>query len=86
MVYSNLGEVAQMDDKVFEVEHRPGEELVLRFRPPMIHIVPPEARTHIKAAEKEFLLALRSLLDAAIECIEKSEKPKAKERTKIEVQ
>ncbi|MBI2906470.1 MAG: hypothetical protein HYX92_02310 [Chloroflexi bacterium] len=75
-----------MVEKMIEVEHRPGEELVLRFRPPSMHLVPPEAKVHIKAAQKEFLLALRSLLDAAIECMDKADKPKARGRTKIEVE
>jgi hypothetical protein len=71
-----------MADRVFEIEHRPGEELVLRFK--LASILPEEARGHFRMARKEALLALRSLLDKAIERTEKAEK--AKERTKIEVQ
>ncbi len=45
--------------------------------------LPEEFRQHSKAARREMLLAMRSLLDAAIECAE--EKPK-KKATKIEVE
>jgi hypothetical protein len=48
----------------FEYEYRPGDELVLRFRRPVIDLIPCEARDHLMAAQKEFLLALRSLVDA----------------------
>jgi hypothetical protein len=45
-----------------------------------------EFRQHTKAARREMLLAMRSLLDAAIEHTEeKEEKPKRK-ATKIEVE
>jgi len=37
-------------------------------------------------ARKEMLLALRSLLDKAIEQTEEAEKPTTKKRTKIEIQ
>ncbi len=73
-----------MTDRVFEIEHRPGEELVLRFKLARLSILPDEARGHFRMARKEMLLALRSLLDKAIEQTEKAER--AKERTKIEVQ
>ncbi len=45
--------------------------------------LPEEFRQHTKAARREMLLAMRSLLDAVIECTE--EKPK-KKATKIEVE
>jgi len=45
--------------------------------------LPEEFRQHTKAARREMLLAIRSLLDAAIECTE--EKPK-KKATKIKVE
>ena len=73
-----------MTERVFEVEHKPGEELVLRFKAPGLSIMPEAARSHFRMAHKEVLLALRSLLDRAIERTEKAEKPK--QRTKIEVQ
>ncbi len=74
-----------MAESIFEIEHRPGEEVVLRFKVPALSIVPEAARSHFGTARKEVLLALRSLLDMAIERAEEAEKPKAKKRTKIEV-
>jgi hypothetical protein len=75
-----------MSESILEIEHNPGEEVVLRFRPPKLKGLSPESRKHIRAAEKEFLLALRSLIDTAVEAIDKADKPAKKGRTKIEVQ
>lgn len=69
-----------------EWEHRPEEGLILRFKPPLAKIVPDETRGHVAAARKEMLLALRSLVDAAIVRAEKTEKKAEKRRTKIEVE
>jgi len=46
-------------------------------------LLPEEFRAHLRASRKEMLLAMRSLIDAAIERVE--EKPKRK-TTKIEVE
>lgn len=46
-------------------------------------LLPEEFRTHLRAARKEMLLAVRSLIDAAIERTE--EKPKQK-TTKVKVE
>ena len=74
-----------MSDSVIEIEGRPGEGFVLRIKPGAFSIFPTETRSHIRAARKEMLLALRSVLDHAIEGIDKAETP-APTRTKIEVQ
>ncbi|MBA7622718.1 MAG: hypothetical protein E3J28_01220 [Desulfobacteraceae bacterium] len=74
-----------MAEKVFEIEYHPGEEVVLHFKAPILSVVP-EATGHFRTAHKELLLALRSLLDKAIERAEEAEKTKAEERTKIEVE
>ncbi|MBI2846932.1 MAG: hypothetical protein HYX82_03525 [Chloroflexi bacterium] len=66
-----------MAERMFEFQYEPGEELVFRFRPPKLNILPKAAKGHIKEANKEFLLALRSMLDDAIECIEKEETKKS---------
>ena len=68
---------------MIEWEHHPGEEFVLRFKPPSSTAMPDEARGHVRAAGKEILLALRSLIDAAIE---KSDEAVTKRPTKIEVE
>ncbi|HEX74653.1 MAG TPA: hypothetical protein G4N93_05835 [Dehalococcoidia bacterium] len=75
-----------MAEKVFEIEYHPGEEVVLHFKTPILSIVPEASRGHFRTAHKEALLALRSLLDKAIERAEETEKTEAKERTKIEVE
>jgi hypothetical protein len=68
---------------VIEWEHRPGDEFVLRFKPPISKIVPDEARGHIRAARKEMLLAVKSLIDATIARLEEEKKGSP---TKIEVE
>ena len=75
-----------MADRVFEVEYHPGEEVVLRFKAPTLSVMPEATRGHFRTAGKEMLLALRSLLDKAIERAEEAEKTEAKKRTKIEVE
>ena len=44
-----------------------------------------ESRTHMKAAKKEFLMALRSLVDAALKKVEAEPEP-PKQATKIKVE
>jgi len=75
-----------MAEKIFEIEHQPGEEIVFRFKVPGLSIMPEATRGHLRMAGKEVLLALRSVLDKAIERAEEAEKTRAKKRTKIEVQ
>ena len=75
-----------MAEKIFEIEHQPGEEVVLRFKVSGLHFMPEETKDHFRMAHKELLLAIRSFLDKAIERVEKAEKTRAKKRTKIEVQ
>ena len=75
-----------MAERIFEIEYHPGEEVVLHFKVPGLSIMPEATKGHFRMAHKEMLLALRSLLDMAIERAEKAEKTKTKGRTKIEVQ
>ena len=74
-----------MEEKILEIE-RQGEELVLRFKRPDLHL-PDDTKSHLRVARKETLLAIRSLLDRAIERAEEAEKGKEKKkRAKIEVE
>ena len=75
-----------MTERIIEVEYHPGEEVVLRFKAPMLPFVSEAAKGHFRTAHKEMLLALRSLLDKEIERTEKAEKTGTKKRNKIEVQ
>jgi hypothetical protein len=49
-------------------------------------IIPPQASEHLLRAKKEILLALRSLIDARIEWLEKRAemKPETKKKIKVE--
>ncbi len=49
-------------------------------------LLPEEFRQHTKAAHREMLLAMRSLLNAAIEHTEEKEEKSKKKATKIEVE
>jgi hypothetical protein len=52
-----------------------------------LDFVPQEARKHLKAARREKLLALRSILDAKIKGLEEDEKAADKKRPqKVKVQ
>ena len=59
-----------ISDSIFEVEYYPGEEVVLRFKSPRFRGLPDSTRQHLSVARKEMLLALRSMLDRAIEKME----------------
>jgi hypothetical protein len=73
-------------ERPFEYEYRPGEELVLRFRRPMIDLIPVEVHEHLVAGRKELLLAMRSFVDAAISRVEEREQARTKQRTEIKVE
>ncbi|MDP2727909.1 MAG: hypothetical protein Q8P59_10245 [Dehalococcoidia bacterium] len=67
-----------------EAEREKWMDLWDRISP--VNLLPIETRSHVRAAQKEMLLAARSLVDEAIRYVEETEKPKAKKRTRIEVQ
>jgi hypothetical protein len=63
----------------------PFDLLHLTLPLPRLLFLPKETRGHLQAARREHLLALRSLLDQAIERLEKEEKPRRKaERVEVE--
>jgi len=74
-----------MTDKILECEYRPGEEFVLRFRPPKLQMMSEPTREHLRAARKEMLLAVRSIIDQAIRRMEEAESAGEKGPTKIKV-
>lgn len=62
----------------------PFDLLRLTLPLPRLLFLPKETRDHLRAARREQLLALRSLLDTGIERLEKEEKPKRKaERVEV---
>ncbi len=71
--------------RILECEHRPGEEFVIRLRPPLKSLSP-DAKNHFIRANKEVLLSIRGLIDALIEIVESSEeKGPAAKRTKVDI-
>ncbi len=69
--------MAERKTKRIEVERERGEKfdtLHLRVRVPKL--LPEQAERHVRSAEKELLLAVRSIFD---ELVERLEKPEAKE-------
>ena len=72
-------------ERPFEYEYRPGGELVLRFRSPLIDLIPAEVHEHLVAGRKEFLLAMRSFVDAAINRLQERERARTRRRTEIKV-
>jgi hypothetical protein len=76
-----------MSDSIFEVEYRPGEEVVLRIKSARLRGLPDSTRQHLLAGGREALLALRDFLDRAIERTEHPDKASGrKRRTKVKVQ
>ena len=49
-------------------------------------LLPEDFRTHMKTSRKEFLLAFRSLFDAAIEKVDAPKKTTRRRTTKIKVE
>jgi hypothetical protein len=74
-----------MAEKLFECECTPEGEIILRIRRPGMGLMTPEFRSHVIGAQKEMLSALRSLIDAALDKMEKEEEPRTR-RTVINVE
>lgn len=74
-----------MAETVFSIERGPEDELIVRFKPKMLPLLPTPVRDHLRAVRKDVLLAVRSMLDEAISAMEREEKPKKKKAT-IEVE
>ena len=55
---------------IFQVDYDSGE-LVVRVSPKHIRLLPEATQEHLKAANKEFLLAFKSCLDSAISMMER---------------
>ena len=74
-----------MAPRLAEISYNPEEGLTLRFKPQSLHLLPESTCTHLRAANKELLLALRGFIDQAIERTEKGEEPGRRAR-RIQVQ
>lgn len=76
-----------MSKTIFEVERGSEGDIVLRFKKPVFGLLSDETRHHLLAAQREVLLALRSMLDTAIEGTEEVQRKTAsKTPTKIHVE
>ena len=74
-----------MRDNFLEIERHPDGVIVLRFKSPKLWGLQDPAIQHMMTAQREMLMALRTMLDKAIEKTEEVEKTKAKRKSKIEV-
>ena len=75
-----------MAEKFFECEYSPEEGFSLHIRKPAFRAFSPEARGHLLEARRETLLALRSIVDAALERLEEKEGTRSRRRRRIEVE
>ena len=71
--------------RLAEVNYSPEAGLTLRFHSRRCNLLPEQTRGHLKAANKELLLALRSFIDETIERMEQPE-PRPRRRRRIQVQ
>lgn len=74
-----------MAPRLADISYNPEDGLTLRFKPRSLDLLPESTRTHLRAANKELLLALRGFIDKCIERTEKGEEPGRRAR-RIHVQ
>ncbi len=72
-----------MSDRIIEVEYDKEEGFTLRIHPKKFQLLPEETREHLRTANREALLALRTLIDRYVSMGEKSGR---KTRAKIKVE
>ncbi|HEY8492195.1 MAG TPA: hypothetical protein VIO14_14525 [Dehalococcoidia bacterium] len=72
--------------ETIDIQVRRGEEVVIRLRNPLRGVDGGEAGRHAYQAGREALLAVRSLLDAAIERVGRREQRAAGGRQEIRVE
>ena len=75
-----------MAEKFFECEYSPEEGFSLHIRRPAFRALCPEARGHLLEARKETLLALRSMVEEALERLEEKEGARSQRRRSIKVE
>lgn len=73
-----------MPRKLVEITYDAEEGLTIKLKPDGLHMMPEPTRQHLLGARKEFLLALRSLVDKGIARIERKEQA-ARGPRKVEV-
>ena len=78
-----------VEERLRQMEERLSELLARQDRRPAAmveRVVPAEVRTHLRAAQRERLLALRAWVDVAIARVDKSpaERPRRRESVQID--
>ncbi len=76
-----------MSEGFVEVSYKPGQEFTIRLNTPRLSGTGSEALRHLLSANKELLLALRSIIDAAVQVAEapgKKAEGEGKKRIKVE--
>ena len=64
--------MADADGKMVEVDYTPSEGFVFRVKPRAFQMLPDETMGHLRTANKEMLLAFRSVLDQMIETTDRA--------------
>ena len=73
-----------MAKRLFEINYSRSEGLTLLFRPGGLNLIPEPTMQHLKAANRELLLALKSCVDEAIERMEpESETSRGPRRVRV---
>lgn len=68
-----------MSENLIQLEYRPGDEVVIRIKSPKLHMLSDPAQGHLTNARREIMMALRDMLDSALE---KSGKSKGEVKTR----
>ncbi len=72
--------------RLLEVQYKPGEELVFRFNTQRLRLLPEATQGHLRNANREFLLALRSIIDRAVERADGAETGRGRRRQRVQVE
>ncbi|MCX6023707.1 MAG: hypothetical protein NTZ05_18645 [Chloroflexi bacterium] len=79
-------DMADQEKKMFDMERNDDGSMTFTVRPPKLDFEPGGVAAHVLAAQKEMLLAVRSLLDGALAATDKREKGTGgSRRTRIDV-
>lgn len=74
--------IAELEQRLKDMERRESERR--RGGELLRDLLPPEVRTHLRAAQREQLLAARSFLDRWIDRLEKHETPRGRESIRVD--
>jgi hypothetical protein len=74
-----------MAERFIEVDYSRQEGFIVRVRPNRFKLLPESTREHLVSANKEFLLAIRSLVDETISRIEAREKAGPKQPRRVPI-